>query len=138
MAGLNVSKNQKGVALVEMALAAPILVVVLFGLLEFGYIIYAKEVIANASREGVRLGVVLSNPRKTQAEIEEQVRNYLEKSGFDPAEVTMTYPNGLPGASGTPFAVRLSYAYNFKVLPNFIQKITGSLGLTAEAVMLME
>lgn len=138
MAGLKVLKDQKGVALVEMALVAPILVVVLFGLLEFGYIIYSKEVIANASREGARLGVVLSNPPKTQAEIEAQVRSYLEKSGFDPAEAAVTYPNGLPGASGTPFAVRLDYSYNFKVLPNFIQNITGSLGLTAEAVMLME
>ncbi|MDI6853740.1 MAG: pilus assembly protein [Deltaproteobacteria bacterium] len=138
MAGLKVLGNQKGVALVEMALVAPIFVVVLFGLLEFGYIIYSKQVLANASREGARLGVVLSNPRKTQAEIEEQVQKYLEKSGFDPTEVTVTYPSGLPGASGDPFAVRLDYAYNFKVLPKFIQSLTGSLGLTAEAVMLME
>lgn len=134
----SVPENQTGVALVEMALAAPILVMVLFGLLEFGYLLYAKGVIANASREAARLGVVLSHPRKTQAEIEDQVRSYLEKSGFDAAAVRVTYPNGLPGSSGSPFAVRLQYAYNFKVLPNFIQSLTGSLGLSAETVMLME
>lgn len=131
-----VPEGQKGVALVELALVAPILVIVLFGIVEFGFIMYSKGVITNASREGARLGVVLSSPRKTQAEIEAKVRDYLEKSGFtDPVAISVT---GVGGASGAPLVVRVNYSYNFQVLPNFIESLAGSLGLTAETAMLME
>jgi Flp pilus assembly protein TadG len=46
------------VALVELALVAPIIIIVLFGIVEFGLIMYSKEVSTNASREGAGLGVV--------------------------------------------------------------------------------
>jgi Flp pilus assembly protein TadG len=131
-----VPEGQKGVALVELALVAPILVIVLFAIVEFGFIMYSKGVITNASREGARLGVVLSSPRKNQAEIEAKVREYLEKSGFtDPVAISVT---GAGGASGAPLVVRVNYSYNFQVLPNFIESLAGSLGLTAETAMLME
>jgi Flp pilus assembly protein TadG len=131
-------KSQKGAALVEMALVAPIIIVVLFAILEFGWIIYSKGVITNASREGARMGVVLREPRWTEADVTDTVQDYLEKSGFNPADVQVNFPDGPPGDSGDPFVVRLQYTYNFHVLPNFIQNLTGSVGLTAETVMCME
>jgi Flp pilus assembly protein TadG len=131
-----VPKGQRGVALVELALVAPIIVIVLFGILEFGMIIYSKGVVTNASREGARFGVVLNSPRRTSAEIEAKVRDYLGKSGFsDPVTISVT---GAGAASGTPMAVQVTYSYHFQVLPNFIESITGTLGLTAETAMLME
>lgn len=78
----------------------------------------------------------MNSPRKTQAEIESKVREYLEKSGFtDPVTISVT---GAGGASGASLVVHVTYSYNFQMLPNFIQSLTGSLGLTAETVMLME
>ena len=135
-----VPENQKGGALVELALALPILVLVLFGLLEFGYLMYAKGVIANASREGARYGVVLSSPRRTRAEVEARVREYLHKSGFnDPVDITFpNFPNTPEDVSGAPLTVRVEYEYRFVVLPNFVQSITGPLTLTAETVMHLE
>lgn len=65
-----IPKGQRGTALVELALVAPIIVTVLFGMVEFGLIVYSKGVIANASREGARYGVVLTSPRRTAADIE--------------------------------------------------------------------
>lgn len=131
-----IPKGQRGTALVELALVAPIIVTVLFGMVEFGLIVYSKGVIANASREGARYGVVLTSPRRTAADIEAQVRDYLDKSGFkEPVTVNVS---GAGGTGGTPLAVRLLYTYHFQVLPNFIESITGALGLTAETAMLME
>jgi Flp pilus assembly protein TadG len=46
------SKKQEGASLVEFSLLAPLFVVLLFGLVEFGLSIYSKGVLANASREG--------------------------------------------------------------------------------------
>ena len=44
--------------MVELAIILPILLIVLFGLIEFGFILYDKAVITNASREGARQGIV--------------------------------------------------------------------------------
>ncbi|MFV9692161.1 MAG: TadE/TadG family type IV pilus assembly protein, partial [Desulfobacteria bacterium] len=46
--------NKRGVAAVEFAICLPILIVLVFGSIEFGLMFYNKQVITNASREGVR------------------------------------------------------------------------------------
>ena len=56
-------KNQKGASAVEFALIAPLLFVLLFGIVEFGLLLYNKAVITNACREGARNGIVLRNPK---------------------------------------------------------------------------
>jgi hypothetical protein len=51
-------KNNRGVAIVEFAIVLPLLAILLFGIIEFGFIIYNKAMITNASREGARIGIV--------------------------------------------------------------------------------
>ena len=53
-------RNQRGASAVEFALILPILICVLFGIVEFGLLMYDKAVITNASREGARAGIVFS------------------------------------------------------------------------------
>jgi len=120
----------------EFALVAPLFVLLLFGLVEFGLAIYSKEVVTYASREGARLGVVFSTPRKTSTEIKARVQDYLNKSGF--AETASVNVVGDGGTSGNPLSVRVTYPYNFQVLPNFVADFLGSINLTANTVMLME
>jgi len=130
------SKKEEGAGLVEFALLAPLFVMLLFGLLEFGLALYNKGVITNASREGARFGVVYATPRKTEEEITARVQEYLTKSGFtDTANIDVT---GAQGSSGNPLGVTVTYPYHFEVLPNFITDFTGSPNLTANTVMLME
>ena len=135
------SNNQEGAGLVEFAILAPILVILLFGLLEFGLSLYNKEVLTSASREGARFGVVYSSPRKTTTEIQNKVQEYLTKSGFtDTATINVT---GAGGASGSSLTVSVSYPYSFQVLPGFFASffdstMTGTVTLRANTVMLME
>ncbi len=120
----------------EFSLLAPLFVVLLFGLLEFGLAIYSKGVVTNASREGTRFGVVYTSPRKTAGEITAKVQEYLTKSGFtDTVTVNVT---GAGGTSGTPLSVSVTYPYNFQVLPNFVCSLIGNINLTSNTVMLME
>ncbi|MEW6387672.1 MAG: TadE/TadG family type IV pilus assembly protein [Thermodesulfobacteriota bacterium] len=127
---------QRGVAATEFALAAPLIIVLLFGMLEFGLAIYTKGLIANASREGARFGVIYSSPRKTQGEIQAVVQDYLERAGFtDPADINIT---GAQGSTGSPLSVDVNYPYNLQVLPNFVAEITGPINLKANSTMLME
>lgn len=48
--------RRHGQSLVEFALAAPLLALVLIGLAEFGFVLYAHVQVANAAREGARAG----------------------------------------------------------------------------------
>lgn len=52
---------QKGTTVVEFAVIASLLIVVLFGILEFGLIFYGKHFVANSAREGVRVGIRANN-----------------------------------------------------------------------------
>lgn len=56
-----VKKDQKGATAVEFAVIAAILFFILFGILEFGLIFMQEHYIANAAREGVRVGVRANN-----------------------------------------------------------------------------
>ncbi len=129
-------KKQEGASLVEFSVIAPLFVVLLFGLVEFGMAIYDKGVLTNASREGARFGVVYSNPRKTETEIRNKVQTYLTNAGFtDTATINVT---GAGGNSGASLQVTVTYPYHFTVLPNFVSGLTGTMNLTANTIMLME
>lgn len=48
-------RSRRGQALVEFALVLPIFTVLLFGTLDFGYLLYSQMTVINAAREGARI-----------------------------------------------------------------------------------
>jgi hypothetical protein len=50
--GESVGWSERGVSIVELAFILPILVVLVFGIVDFGRLIHARLVVANVSREG--------------------------------------------------------------------------------------
>jgi Flp pilus assembly protein TadG len=129
------SGNQTGAVAVEFALVLPLFLVLVIGVVEFGLIMYSKTVITNASREGARLGITYTIPRKTTGEIETRVRDYLTPAGLNDATVTVT---GAGGSAGSLLDVNVSYTYHFLVLPQLVTSLTGDLTLVGETVMRME
>ncbi|HLT00965.1 MAG TPA: TadE/TadG family type IV pilus assembly protein, partial [Geminicoccaceae bacterium] len=71
-------RRMKGVAAVEFALVVPFLLVVLFGIIDFGFMLYDKAVLTNAAREGARAGIVLGETRLTKGEIENVAHQYCQ------------------------------------------------------------
>ncbi len=126
----------RGGATVELALALPIFLLLIFGLVEFGLVLYVKGMITAASREGARYGAVYSLPPRSQSDIEAHVQIYLHGLGLNGAGVTATPPSG--GVSEAPVSVRVSYPYHFLVLSHLIPHWAGTLNLSAETVMLLE
>lgn len=56
--------EERGAAAVEFAIILPLLVVFVFGIIEFSIMFYDKAVITNASREGARYGMLFTpDPR---------------------------------------------------------------------------
>jgi Flp pilus assembly protein TadG len=102
--------NEHGVVAAEFALLLPVLLIILFGTIEFGMIMYGREVVTNASREGARAGIIQRIPAVTAAEIITVARNYLTGTGISTAQVTITVP-AAGGTTGTPVTVTAVYRY---------------------------
>jgi Flp pilus assembly protein TadG len=111
-------KRDEGAAAVEFALVLPILILILFGIIEFGFAFYNKEVITNASREGARAGIVQA-PKLTETAIKDVAKDYLAAAGWDKtkADISVT---GAGGSFPNPLTVTVNYPYSFSVLPKFI------------------
>ncbi len=134
---------ESGASMIEFALILPILIVLLFGIIEFGILLYDKAVITNASREGARAGIVFGDPRISSVEIEDIVLSYCQDflitfgTPINPT-VTTTPGNMSDLESGELLTVTVSYPYTFLVLPNFIKTLTGPINLVAETTMRAE
>ena len=120
----------------EFALALPLFLMLIFGLIDFGLAMYAKGLITNASQEGARFGAIYRLDSLTVGDIQTHVQGYLQAAGF-PAPVTVTV-TGAGGPSGSPLSVRVDYAYHLQTLPELVAGLAGDLGLSAETVRRLE
>ena len=71
--------NEQGAELIEFAIALPILLMVTAGIVDFGFLMMRYEVVANAAREGARVGLL---PDYDVPDIEDRVEAYLTASGL--------------------------------------------------------
>lgn len=70
-------QKRRGAAVVEFAVVAPIFVLFVFGLIEYGRMVMVQQIITNASREGARLAVLEG---VTEDEVIEAVVDYCSNS----------------------------------------------------------
>jgi len=131
--------DKRGVAAVEFAVILPLLLILLFGIVEFSLILYDKAIITNASREGTRAGIVQA-PRLTDSEIEFVVKNYCRNHVIsfgdnDTIGVTISR-EGLD--FGDDLTVTVGYDYYFLILPSFVTSLVNPIYLSATTVMRME
>jgi len=115
--------RERGVAAVEFALLLPVLALILFGIIEFGLLLYDQQVITNASREGARAGIVEAATRPILADITTVVTsytgNYLVTFAGGTVNPSVTAPSGTCTAFGSSLEVSVTYQYTFLVLKNF-------------------
>ncbi|AQW30472.1 TadE/TadG family type IV pilus assembly protein [Ralstonia syzygii subsp. celebesensis] len=131
--------KMRGAAGVEFALVFPILLLVVFGIVEFGAAWYDKSVITNASREAARSGVVFSSPVPTSTKIQSVATNYCQNKlvTFGAAANCTVSPVTTCSATGNPLTVTVSYTFTGLVLGK-LAPFTGSLALSAQTTMLCE
>jgi Flp pilus assembly protein TadG len=102
--------NDQGVVAAEFALLLPVLLLLLFGTMEFGMVMYGREVVTNATREGARAGIIQRIPTLSAGEITTVANNYLVGTGIRTADVTFSVPS-LGGPTGNPVTVTATYRY---------------------------
>ncbi|MFH1330653.1 MAG: TadE/TadG family type IV pilus assembly protein [Actinomycetota bacterium] len=115
------ARRESGAALVEAALILPVLLLLVFGIIDFSRAYNAKQTLTHASREAVRVYSVTEDLAKTQAAFDAAV------TSIGSATLTLDPEDGcLPG---DPVTAAVSYEFDFVTLP------FASLTLGSEAVM---
>jgi Flp pilus assembly protein TadG len=120
-------KSEKGQSLVEFALILPLLMLLLFGIVDFGRIFHAYLTIDHAGREAAREASIGKGN-------EDVIDAATEKAfGIDLTDVTVT-PEARP--SGTDVTVTITYEVTF--LTPLIGGIVGPITLTDNTLMRVE
>jgi Flp pilus assembly protein TadG len=105
----------------------PILLLVLFGITEFGRAIATVEVLTSAAREGARIAAVTA---PDQAAVTARVNAVLNAASVTPSEILIEGPTGSPEAT-----IRVTVRSEFQVLSRSILPIGGTLNLRGVSVM---
>lgn len=133
--------DQKGAAAIEFAIILPLLLMLLFGMIEFGIILYDKAMITNASREGARAGIVFVSGetleefnKKISDAVDKYCNGHLITFGEGSTTPNIKAQTTKP-VQGTNLTVIVSYRYDYLVLPNFVDDY---IILSAQTTMRME
>jgi Flp pilus assembly protein TadG len=120
--------SERGSELVEMAIVLPIFVLLIMGIMDFGFLFQRYEIVLNAAREGARLAVV--DDGLVEADIQLRVQNYLTNAGL-PGTATTNAGDTTIDVSGSTVntkTVTVLYSSDFLFLP-------GSVNLQAVSTM---
>ena len=129
-------RGEDAAQLVEFALVLPMLLLLILGIAEFGFIFQRYEVVTNAAREGARMAVL---PGYTNADVVARVRTYVTQGRVT---TTLTNPNiaitnvtipvgaGLPPVNAKRVVVTYTHTYTF------LPRIAGWFGATYTTIPL--
>ena len=123
--------NVKGSSIIEFALVLPILLLVLFGITEFGRMIMTTNVLNTASREGARLAAV--SPLGETAVIEARVNEVLAAGRVIAKAITVEY---FPASN----SVRVTVTSDFDILSRSVlpPSMRGTIELAGQTVFRYE
>ena len=127
--------GQSGVSAIEFAIVLPVLLLILFGIIEFSILLYNKAIITNASREGARHGikqiyetdssgnVFATYPGDATNVAEEYCNNLLITFDGSSSAVATADPAD-PGSaiSGDTLTMTVTFDYGFLILPEFMTR----------------
>jgi hypothetical protein len=124
------SHRSRGQDLVEYALILPVLLLLLLGIMEFGYAVMSYDSISNAAREGARYGII--RPGDTSG-VEAAARRLT--TGLN--QTTLQVAQSFPG----PNLIRVQVTYDHTLITGVIIGAVGgnpTLHLSAAATMMIE
>lgn len=76
--------------IVEFAIVSPLLVTILFGIMEYGYVFLVQQSLTNAAREGCRIAVLQSTTAPYTA-VNDRVGEIMDAAGVTSYSVNMTH-----------------------------------------------
>jgi Flp pilus assembly protein TadG len=111
-------KNDRGAALIEMALTLPLLLLLSVGVFEFGRAFQTWQVLTNATREGARVATL---PGTSDTAVSTRVTDYLEagqlpSASFTSILIARDVAISIGGTDTSASRVTVNYPFEFIVL----------------------
>ena len=129
-------RHESGAELIEFGLTLPLLLLLVLGMIEFGFLFREYEIVTNAAREGARIAILptySATQTARQNNASARAKQYLTNAGLNQALATVTV--GVPvsnvlaaPATGCVWSVPVTVAYPHPV--PFIQGIMRYFGVT--------
>jgi Flp pilus assembly protein TadG len=138
-------ERSRGQALVELALALPVLLLIFMGLFDFGRAVFAYNSLSNAAREGARVAIVDQTVNGGVPVGATEAANQATGLGLNPADAAQVQVSYLmPDLTG-PCATRslgciaeVSVHYQFQAITPIVGGVIGPINLTATTQLPIE
>jgi len=141
--------NERGASAVEFAIILPLLVLILWGIIEFSILLYDKAMITNLSREAARAAIVFGNRDFTLGQLQtwlegdpyvsgikarytEQLVSFKPGGGVLPPQMSVVAAGT---GAGSTIAIDVTYDYNWLYFPSWFGAVKT---LTARTAMRRE
>ena len=101
--------SRDGIVAVEMALLLPLLLILSFALIEYGWMFLKAQQITNAARQGARIG---ATPDATTAEVQTAIDNMMNAGSMGTSGYAVSISPAVEGLSpGETLTVTVSVPY---------------------------
>jgi Flp pilus assembly protein TadG len=128
-------RRECGQSAVEMALTLPLLLLLICGMIEMGWLASNRLVLDNITREGVRAGIVATSAATNTVDVIERI-NGMKPDYMGALDVTVSYSDVSDFRAGD---ITVVTKYNLPVLTPLTEFLTddGTFHLRAECTMKM-
>lgn len=116
----DVTHRRRADSIVEFALVLPMLLLILFGILEVGRVLDAWIVVQNAARQGARVGTMATNATAAQAGAQQAASSYLQSAFGSRSDIDAT---PAPIAVVSADAVQVNVEADVHIYTPFMQTI---------------
>ncbi len=132
-------RSERGAELIEMAIVTPLLLLLVMGIVDFGFLFQRYVVLTNAAVEGARVATM---PGYTAADAQARVQAYATNGGVPGVVTAVATPVSLPGAGGGNWPgvqVTVTHVYTLQYITPIVTLVGGasaaSVTLTAQSTM---
>jgi Flp pilus assembly protein TadG len=108
--------NEQGQAVVEFAVILPVLLLILFAILQFGVVFNNYIQVTAAAREGARKAAVSRTLGTAAAESAATTAAKNAAPGLNQSSITVSFPNSPTFAQGSDVSVQVSYPYSISII----------------------
>lgn len=119
-------RSERGAELIEMAVALPLLLLIMMGMVDFAFLFQRYMVLTNAAMEGARVAVL---PGYSSADAQARAIAYASTGGVPGTISAAAAPVTLPGAGGSTWPgvqVTVTHEYQYQYLGPIASLFGGS------------
>lgn len=125
------ARSRRGALTVEMALITPVLLVLVFGILQVGYAFMVQHALQDVARQGCRMAILRN---RSQSAVTTAVQDLLRREGITPAKTSSAIlvndveRDMATAVAGDQVCVRIRMSLSDAALfPGFFSNFTGTM-----------